>query len=138
MSDYTKFLPPDDMPAFHAQFWDSINNHQAKIQKCSACGKMRFIPLELCPKCHAADYEWTAISGNGSVYTYTIIHRAPTAAYQTDAPYVIAHVTLEEGPRMIANMVGIDPDEVQIGMPVHITYFDVGDGKSLYAFAPST
>jgi uncharacterized OB-fold protein len=138
MSDYNKFLPPDDMPMFHAPFWESINNHQAKIQECSDCGIMRFIPLEICPKCHSADYQWAAISGRGSVYTYTIIHRAPTPAYQADAPYVIAHVTLEEGPRMIANMVGINPEDVQIGMPVHITYFHVGDGKSLFAFVPST
>lgn len=126
------------MPMFHAPFWESINNHQAKIQECSDCGIMRFIPLEICPKCHSGVYQWAAISGRGSVYTYTIIHRAPTPAYQADAPYVIAHVTLEEGPRMIANMVGINPDDVKIGMPVHITYFHVGDGKSLFAFAPST
>lgn len=138
MSDYSKFLPPDDMPAFHAPFWDSVNARHARIQRCTDCGTMRFIPRELCPHCQSGDVEWVPITGRGEIYTYTVIHRAPTPAYQADAPYVIAHVTLEEGPRMIANVVGIPPEDVRIGMPVQITYFDVGDGKSLFAFAPSS
>jgi uncharacterized OB-fold protein len=138
MSGYTKFLPPDDMPAFHAPFWESVREHRTRIQKCSDCGKMRFIPLEICPNCHSTECDWTEISGRGTLYSYTIIHRAPTPAYQADAPYVIGHVTLEEGPRMIANLVGIQPDDVKIGMSLEITYLDVGDGQSLFAFQPST
>ncbi len=65
-----------------------------------------------------AEYTWTPIAGTGEVYTYTVVHRAPTPAYQADAPYVIAHVTMDEGPRMISTLVDRDPAKVVIGMPV--------------------
>jgi len=137
MSHYTKFLPPEDMPTFHRPFWDSVAAHQAAIQKCAECGTFRFIPREICPQCHSMEAEWTPISGKGEVYTYTIVHRAPTPAYQADVPYVIAHVVLEEGPRMIANLTDIAIEEVRIGLPVVITYSDVADGKSLFGFKPA-
>lgn len=136
MTGYTKFLPPADLPDFHAPFWQSVNAHAARIQKCAVCGTLRYIPRELCPRCHSGDAEWLPISGYGEVYSYTIIHRAPTPAYQADVPYVIAHVTLAEGPRMISNLIDIAPEDVRIGIPVKITYFDIGEGKSLFAFAP--
>lgn len=138
MSEYAKFLPPEDMPAFHAPFWDSVAAHQAAIQKCTDCGTFRFIPREICPNCHSMDVEWTPISGDGEIYSYTVVHRAPTPAYQADAPYVIIHVKLEEGPRMIANLTGVAPEEIRIGLPVKITYTDVTDGKTLFGFAPAT
>lgn len=138
MSDYKKFLPPEDMPPFHAPFWESIRAHAARIQQCSQCGTMRFIPREICPHCHSGDCEWALISGRGEIYTYTVVHRAPTPAYQADAPYAIVHVTLEEGPRMIANMTGIAPEDIRIGMPVQLTYLDVGENTSLFAFTPTT
>lgn len=137
MTEYTKFLPPDDLPRFHMPFWESVNAHAVKIQRCLGCAKLRYIPRELCPECHSTDVEWVPIAGDGEVFSYTIIHRAPTPAYQADAPYVIAHVTLAEGPRMIGNLIGIAPDDVRIGLRVKITYFDVGVGRSLFAFAPS-
>lgn len=137
MTQYTKFLPPADLPEFHAPFWESVNAHAVRIQQCVDCSTLRFIPRELCPQCFSADAEWVPIAGRGEVFSYTIVHRAPTPAYQADAPYVIAHVTLAEGPRMIANLIGIAPEDVRIGMPVSITYFDVGEGKSLFAFTPS-
>ena len=78
------------------------------LQRCDRCGRFRFIPSELCT-CGSAQYTWTPIAGTGEVYTYTVVHRAPTPAYQADAPYVIAHVTMDEGPRMISTLVGSDP-----------------------------
>lgn len=137
MTSHDKFLPPEDMPDFHRPFWESVARHAARLQKCSDCGAFRFIPLELCPHCHSEAAEWTPISGRGEVYTYTIVHRAPTPAYQADAPYVIAHVTLEEGPRMISNLIGIAPDQVRIGMPVRMVYEDVAPEVSLFKFEPA-
>jgi hypothetical protein len=71
------------------------------------------------------------------IYTYTVVHRAPTPAYQVDAPYVIAHVTVDEGPRMIATLVGVAPDAVQIGTRVRIGYDDVTPDVSLFHFEPA-
>lgn len=137
MEDYQKFLPPQDLPAFHQGFWSSIKAHEAALQKCGGCATFRFIPMEICPKCFSAEYDWVRISGRGEVYTYTVIRRAPTPAYQADAPYVIAHVTMEEGPRMISNLIGIAPEDVKIGMQVRLVYEDVTEDVSLFKFEPA-
>ena len=70
------------------------------------------------------------------MYTYTVVHRAPTPAYQADVPYVIAHVTMDEGPRMISTLIECDTAKVEIGMPVEIAFDDVTDDVTLYRFRP--
>lgn len=136
MAEYRKFLPPDDLPDFHRPFWDSIRSHAAALQQCAGCRRFRFIPTEICAFCHDPNYDWTPIAGTGEVYTYTIVHRAGTPAYQAETPYVVAHVTLPEGPRMISNLVGIRPEEARIGMPVKLIYEDVTPEHTLYKFVP--
>ncbi len=95
---YQGFHP--DITPLHAPFWDALRRHELVVQECAACSRLRFIPSELCPFCHAHDVVWTPVSGRGTVYTYSVVHRAPTPAYQEDAPYAIAYVELEEGPRV--------------------------------------
>jgi uncharacterized protein len=130
---YDKFVP--EITPLHRPFWDAVKSHRVDLQRCDECGRFRFIPTELCP-CGSASSTWTTIAGTGQVYTYTVVHRAPTPAYQADAPYVIAHVTMDEGPRMISNLVGCDPAEVEVGMPVEVTFEDVTDELTLYHFRP--
>jgi uncharacterized OB-fold protein len=132
---YEGFVP--EITDAHRPFWDSLKRHQAELQRCDVCGRFRFIPSERCP-CGSRTYTWTPIAGQGEVYTYTVVHRAPTAAYQRLAPYVIAHVTLTEGPRMISTLVGCEPSEVTVGMAVRIAYDDVTPELTLYRFEPDT
>jgi uncharacterized OB-fold protein len=134
MSLDAKFLPPDDLPDFHLPFWEALKRHELRVQRCDACGTRRFIPAELCPRCGAAGCEWEQVSGKGRVYTFTVIRRGPTPAYQADAPYVIAHVELDEGPRMISNLIGCDPEAVRIGMPVEVVFEDASPEWTLYKF----
>ncbi len=134
MAAYEKFTP--EITPLHEPFWASVRAHELRIQRCDSCGAFRFIPTELC-QCGSLDATWTPVAGTGEVYTYTVVHRAPTPAYQADAPYVIAHVTLAEGPRLIANLVGCDPSTVRIGMPVRLTYEDVTPELTLYRFVPA-
>jgi uncharacterized OB-fold protein len=131
---YDKFLP--DITPLHQPFWDALKRHAIELQRCDACGAYRFIPSEIC-SCGSAASTWTPIAGTGEVYTYTVVHRAPTPAYQQDAPYVIAHVTVDEGPRLISNLVDCDPADVHIGMPVRVVYDDVTPELTLYKFAPA-
>lgn len=133
---HQKFLPPDDMPEFHRPFWDALRAHRLELQQCEQ-GHLRFIPTEICPSCGSQHWTWRGVSGRGKVHTYTVVHRAPTPAYQRDAPYVVAHVELEEGPRMISNIVGCQPDEVRIGMPVEVVFDDVSEDWTLYRFRPA-
>ena len=137
MSLDQKFLPPEDMPDFHRPFWVALKAHELRVQKCEDCGTLRYVPKEICAACGSARCEWTPVSGRGSVYTYTVIHRGPTPAYQADAPYVIAHVELDEGPRMISNLIGCDPKDVRIGMPVEAVFEDVSPEWTLFKFTPA-
>jgi uncharacterized OB-fold protein len=130
---YQKFRP--EITPLHQPFWAAVRRHELSLQRCDRCLRFRFIPTELCP-CGSAASTWTPIAGHGVVYTYTVVHRAPTPAYQADAPYVIAHVTIDEGPRLISTVVGCAPGDVHIGLPVRVVYDDVTDDLSLYRFTP--
>jgi len=133
MADYEKFLP--EITPLHEPFWSALREHRVELQRCDRCGRLRFIPSELCP-CGSAEATWTPIAGTGEIYTYTVVHRAPTPAYQADAPYVIAHVTMDEGPRMISTLIDCDPSSVVIGTPVEIVFDDVTPELTLYRFRP--
>jgi uncharacterized OB-fold protein len=137
MSEYQKFLP-EDIPDSQRPFWDSLQEHSVRVQRCDDCGTWRYIPKDLCPRCHGESATWTRISGQGEIYTYTVVRRAPTPAYQADAPYVLAHVTMAEGFRMIASLTGIDPEAVKIGMPVEAAYEDVTPEWTLLTFQPAS
>jgi uncharacterized OB-fold protein len=130
---YEGFVP--EVPPAHQPFWDAVKRHRAELQRCDRCSRFRFVPSERCA-CGSPDATWTAIAGTGRVYTYTVVHRAPTPWYQEQAPYVIVHVTLDEGPRMISTLVGCDPAEVAIDLPVELVYDDVTPELTLYRFRP--
>jgi uncharacterized OB-fold protein len=132
---YSKFLP-EAIPPWQMPFWESLRRREAAVQKCSSCGAWRYIPKERCPKCYSADWQWTAISGRGEIYTYTVVRRAPTPAYQAEAPYVIAHVTMDEGFRMAAILSGVDPDDVRIGSRVKLVYEEATPQWTLFGFEP--
>jgi hypothetical protein len=137
MSEYQKFLP-EGIPDSHWPFWDSLKEHAVRVQRCDDCGTYRYIPKDICPSCHGERASWTRISGRGEVYTYTVVRRAPTPAYQAEAPYVLAHVTMAEGFRMIASLTGADPEVVKIGMPVEVAYQDVTPEWTLLTFQPAS
>lgn len=130
---YEGFRPT--ITPLHQPFWDSVKRHRAELQRCLDCRRFRFIPSELC-QCGSTGYRWEPIAGTGEVYTYTVVHRAPTPWYQARAPYVIAHVTLDEGPRMISTIVESDSSDVAVGMPVELAYDDVDADLTLYHFRP--
>ena len=133
-ASYEGFVPVS--PSSHDPFWQSVRRHRAELQRCDECNRFRFIPSERCT-CGSAASTWTPIGGTGEVYTFTVVHRAPTPYYQEKAPYVIAHVTLDEGPRMISTIVECQPSEVSIGMPVELVYDDVSPELTLYRFRPT-
>lgn len=130
---YEGFVP--DVPPQHEPFWASVRRHRTELQRCDRCGRFRFVPSERCT-CGSFASTWTPVAGTGEVYTYTVVHRAPTVWYQAQAPYVIAHVTLDEGPRMISTVVDCEPADVRVGMPVEMVYDDVSPELTLYRFRP--
>ena len=125
MTEYAKPLPQPD--PITKPFWDSVKAHAMRIQRCDTCGRFVFFPRALCPYCFSAALEWTPVSGRGVVHAFTIPHRHPLPAFQAELPYVVAIVELEEGARMMTNLVDVPPDPAQIavGMPVEVVYDDV-------------
>jgi uncharacterized OB-fold protein len=131
---YEGFRP--DITPLDAPFWDALRRHQLVVQQCDDCGALHFVPSERCHHCGSAAARWTGVSGDATVYTFSIVHRAPSAAYQADVPYAIAYVELAEGPRMPTRLVDVDPSAIEIGMPVKVVFDDVDDDLTLYRFRP--
>ena len=87
-------------------FWDGVNQGKLMLQRCAACGPY-FYPRPFCPSCFSWDVEWFEAGGNGKVYSFVISHRK--LPYMNGEPYVIAIIELDEGPRMMSNLIGVDP-----------------------------
>lgn len=104
------------------------------MQKCDHCGAVQFPPRHHCATCWEADLTWTECSGKGSVETFTIVRRAPLPQFRDKVPYVVASVIIEEGPRMITNIVGDDALEVSIGDPVTVAFEASTEGDTLPVF----
>jgi hypothetical protein len=84
----------------------------------------------VCVKCEGRDLDWRDAEPKGTVYTFTIAHRAPTPAFKEDAPYVLALIDLDDGFRMMMNIVNTPHDVIAIGMPVRVVFED-RDGQKL-------
>jgi uncharacterized OB-fold protein len=129
-------MPPPLADATTLPFWEAAAEHRLIVQRCTACQHTRLPPAPVCPECRSADADWQEVPGRGEVYTYTIVHR-PIAAGQ-DLPFVVAVVALEEsgGLRMISNVVGASPDEIEIGMPVELVWEDMSADLAIPRFRP--
>ncbi len=120
------------------EFWDGLKRHELRIQQCRDCRRHYFYPRPFCPRCHSQNVEWTTVSGRGTLETFVINHR-PMRGFEDETPYVIAVVTLDEGPRMMTNLINVEPDpeHVQTDMAVEIVYDDVTDEVTLAKFQPA-
>ena len=115
-------------------FWDAAREHRLVRQVCRACGRNFFSPQIACPSCLSEAYDWVTSSGRGEVYSRTVVHRAPSPGFEV--PYVFAIVELEEGWSMLANVIGCAVADATIGLPVRVTFVDVG-ATTLPAFEPA-
>lgn len=134
---YDKPLPKPNVET--QPFWDACREHRLLVQCCNSCGNRQFYPRSLCTQCHGADLGWQEASGRGSIYSFTVIRRAPSAAFKPDLPYVLALVELEDsgGVRMMSNVVDCDPDGVRVDMKVELLFDDVTAEISLPKFRPA-
>jgi uncharacterized OB-fold protein len=110
-------------------YWTAADDGRLAIQRCRSCGHTYFLPRCLCPSCWSSDKEWVTAAGRGRIYSFSIIHRAPLPSFKHDVPYVVALIELEEGPRMMSNIVGEGALEAKIGDPVTVCFEDRGGRK---------
>jgi uncharacterized OB-fold protein len=127
---------PPESPAA-GPFWAATREKRFLYQWCNACGAPVFYPRENCPGCLGTDLEWREASGKGTVYTFSNVHRPQMPNFILPAPYTVALVELAEGPRIMTNVVGCDPDEVSVGMAVQLTWEPLDDGRNLPLFEPA-
>lgn len=118
-------------------FWDGCRQHVFRIQKCGDCGHLRWPPAFLCPNCLSKNTHWITASGRGTVYSYAVYHVAFDPAFQEDLPYVVALVALEEGPHILSNIVGCNPQEVICDMPVEVIWNEATEAVTLPQFRPA-
>lgn len=116
-------------------YWNAARERRLLIRSCKACGTKHFMPRNGCPQCWSEDLEWVESSGHAIVYTFSIVRRAPLPEFAANAPYVVAMVDLDEGPRMYTNIVGASALEVAIGDRVEVSFDDRGDGCLVPQFA---
>src|SRR5450759_1750095 len=85
-------------------YWDGARQDRLMIRKCKTCGELHFMPRYLCPSCWSTELEWIQASGYGKVHSFTVIRRPSLPSFAERVPYVVALIDLDEGPRMLANI----------------------------------
>jgi hypothetical protein len=115
-------------------FWDGIAAGELRIQRCSGCGAAVFYPRAVCPHCFDGELTWIRAAGTGTIYSYTVAHRA-FGEFAAQAPFTVALVDLDEGVRMMTRIVDARPGEVRIGARVRLEITTLtSDGPALPCF----
>jgi uncharacterized OB-fold protein len=117
-------------------YFEGLRRHDLTIMRCLACGAHRFPARPRCDQCWSTEFEWVRASGQGTVYSFAVMHRVYHPAFKGEAPYNLAVIELEEGPRMLANVVDCPNDRIRVGMPVEAVFDDVSDEATLVRFRP--
>jgi len=130
--NYTKPLPV--LEGLTAQFYDWCKQGELRFQRCTDCSTWRHVPREMCADCGSWSWEWARSSGRGTVFTWTTAARALHPAFKDSAPYAPVVVEMEEGVRLLSQVIDVAPDALLIGMPVEVTFDPVTDEVTLPKF----
>lgn len=136
MAEYQRPLP---FPTAETQpFWDACRRHELQLPFCTRCQAFFFYPRRFCPRCFSWEIGWRRCSGRGTLYTYAIQYRPMVPGFEP--PYVTALVQLEEGPRLMTNLVDVEPDpeRIRCDMAVEVVFRDVTDQITLPLFRPAS
>ncbi len=129
-----KPVPPID--PWTEPYWAAAREGKLLIQRCQSCGRNIFYPRLSCPFCFSDNPEWVEASGRAVVYSFSVAQNNCPSAFMADMPFVIAIVRLEEGVRMMTNIVDCDPETVYCGMPVQVTFEKLTAEITLPKFRP--
>lgn len=133
-----KIAKPAPTPTLETRpYWDGCTRHELRIQRCGACGHHQFYPRIYCAQCFDDRVEWVTAAGRATVLSFTIVRRPVSPAFAPEVPYVVALVTLDEGPTMMTNIIGCAPEQVAIGMRVAVTFEDWNEEISIAKFRPA-
>lgn len=124
-----KYVAPTVYPETQ-EYWSAASDGRLLVKHCLDCGEYHHYPRSACPFCFSERTQWRAASGQGTIYSYSVMRRA-------SVPYVIAYVTLAEGPAMMTNIVDCDPGQLRIGQAVKLAFRPTEGGPALPMFVPA-
>lgn len=135
MAEYARLRPEPNVDT--KPYWDGLNEHRLRLQRCADCGKVRHYPRPMCDACYSMNVEWFDASGRGRVHSWTVTHHAFHPGVRSDLPYTLVTVDLTEGVRMNARLRGLPPGELRIGMPLRVDFEPATEGLTLPVFVPA-
>ena len=116
-------------------FWAGLKNHELLIQRCAQCHELRQPPRPMCPHCMSLEWDTIASTGRGTVYSY-VMPQYPALPFM-EYPYIVVLVELEEGVRLVSNLIDIEPADVEVGAPVEVCFKEFDGDLVLHQFRPS-
>lgn len=128
--------PAPVLDPWTAPFWDAVRDRRLIVQRCASCGTHRYPPGPCCRQCLSQDATWEEASGLGTVESWVIFHQAYFTGLKPVLPYNVALVRLSEGVPFMTNLVGIEPGEIRVGLPVRLVFEDVPGAGVLPRFTP--
>jgi uncharacterized OB-fold protein len=133
---YDRPLPLPDHGT--APFWEAARRHQLVVQRCAECGKLRFPPSPNCTRCSSERFAWEPVSGNGTIFSFIVVHQATIPEFRPYVPYNVIQVSLDEDPDLLleGNAVDVDNDQLSIGQRVHVVFDDVTPEDTIPRWRP--
>jgi uncharacterized OB-fold protein len=128
-------LPAPDLETL--PFWEAAKEGRLLIEHCNACGENHYYPRPFCPRCWSDDVEWLEASGRATLYTWSVVHTNDLPPFAERVPYVAAIVELEEGPRMITNVVDCEFGDLEVGMALEAVFHPTSDEWTIVQFRPA-
>ncbi|MCH8900807.1 MAG: OB-fold domain-containing protein [Chloroflexi bacterium] len=115
-------------------FWSAARSHRLVLQRCKACNAYRFPPEVGCYACGSPEAVWSEVSGRATLYSWTVAHPPILPYFQERVPWPVVAVELEEGPRMVTNLIDVPVEEYEIGMPLQVAFEEIDEELSLVVF----
>jgi uncharacterized OB-fold protein len=128
------------LPAISAEtkpFWDACRERKLVIQQCRSCDKYQTYYRAFCCHCWSRDLDDVAVEGNGTVWAHTVAYQNKTPGWESFVPYVLAAVELDEGVKLMTNILKAQPESVRIGMRVKVVFVDATDEITIPYFEPA-
>jgi uncharacterized OB-fold protein len=130
-----KPLPP--IFKVNAGFWEGSKVGELRLDHCKDCDKIWFPPSNSCPNCLSTNIDWKAVSGRGKVWSWIWMHQRYGWAFDTEVPYLLVQVNLEEGPSFVSTLVGVAKEDLRFDMPVKVTWQERNENQSVPVFEPA-
>ena len=134
-TDFEWERPVPRKDAVSAPYWEAAARGELLVQECPQCGNRQFYPRAVCTRC-GADPGWLTCSGRGTVHTFTVIRQNHAKPFRDELPYVVAIIELDEGPRLMTNLVDCEVDDVRIGLPAEVRFEQADEGVGVPFFRP--